>query len=141
MGCYGIGVSRVIAAAIEQHNDENGIIFPLPMAPYQVMVLPIDIKHGNIMEVALGIYHTLKGSGIDALIDDRDIRPGVKFKDADLLGVPYRITVGAKGLAEGVVEINERATGKVEKLPPESITRFIQIKLKDNGLIIDCTDK
>ncbi len=141
MGCYGIGVSRVIAAAIEQHNDENGIIFPLPMAPYQVMVLPIDIKHGNIMEVALGIYYTLKGNGIDALIDDRDIRPGVKFKDADLLGVPYRITVGAKGLAEGVVEINERATGKVEKLPPESITRFIQIKLKDNGLVIDCTDK
>jgi len=130
MGCYGIGVSRVVAAALEQHHDDNGIIFPLPLAPYPVLVLPIDIKSDEVMRVAVALYEALNAQGIESLLDDRDLRPGVKFKDADLLGVPLRVTVGAKGLAEGVVEIKERATGVVEKLSPERVMAFIQTKMQ-----------
>ena len=135
MGCYGIGVSRVVAAALEQHHDDNGIIFPLPLAPYPVLILPIDIKSDEVMRVALDLYDTLNVLGIEALLDDRDLRPGVKFKDADLLGVPLRVTVGAKGLAEGIVEIKERATGLVEKLTPERAMAFIRTKVRpDQGV-------
>lgn len=130
MGCYGIGVSRVVAAALEQHHDENGIIFPLPLAPYPVLVLPIDTKAGEVMAVAERLYAELTALGVETLIDDRDLRPGVKFKDADLLGVPLRITVGAKGLAEGVVEIKARATGVVEKVPPADAVSHIQSQLR-----------
>jgi len=133
MGCYGIGVSRVVAAALEQHHDDNGIIFPVPLAPYPVLVLPVDIKSDEVMRLALDLYGALNARGIEALLDDRDIRPGVKFKDADLLGVPYRITIGAKGLAEGVVEIKERSTGAVEKLAPERAVAFIQSKIQPGG--------
>lgn len=132
MGCYGIGVSRVVAAALEQHHDENGIIFPLPLAPYPALILPIDIKADEVMRVAIDLYEALNAQGIEALLDDRDVRPGVKFKDADLLGVPYRITVGAKGLAEGVVEIKERATGAVEKVAPGSAVGYIQARMTRN---------
>ena len=119
MGCYGIGVTRVVAAAIEQSHDENGIIFPVEIAPYQFMVLPIDVNPGEVMDTALKLYNDLKAQGFDVLLDDRALRPGVKFKDADLLGVPYRITVGSKGLAEGFVEVRSRATGETVKVAPE----------------------
>ncbi len=117
MGCYGIGVNRVLAAAIEQYADDNGISFPLPIAPYPVMVVPVSMTDDEVKDTAFRLYDELKGRGVDTLIDDRDARPGVKFMDADLIGVPYRITVGARGLKEGVVEVKERSTGTVEKIP------------------------
>jgi prolyl-tRNA synthetase len=131
MGCYGIGVGRVVAAAIEQHADDSGIVFPASIAPYPVMVLPINVKAGEVMETASGIYTELKRHGIETIIDDRDVRPGVKFMDADLIGVPYRITVGAKGLKEGIVEVKERATGHVEKVPPQEIVSYCKAKFGD----------
>jgi prolyl-tRNA synthetase len=131
MGCYGIGVGRVVAAAIEQHADGSGIVFPVSIAPYPVMVLPINVKAGEVMETASGIYKELKRHGIETIIDDRDVRPGVKFMDADLIGVPYRITVGAKGLKEGIVEVKERATGNVERVSPQEIGSYFKGKFGD----------
>jgi len=115
MGCYGIGVSRIVAAAIEQGHDENGIIFPLPMAPISVAVLPLSLK-GEVWEVAQRLYQELREAGVDALLDDRDIRPGVKFKDHDLLGAPLRLVAGAKSLKQGKVELKRRADGEMELL-------------------------
>ncbi len=130
MGCYGIGVGRVVAAAIEQHHDEDGIIFPVNIAPFAVLVQPLDIRDSAVMEVSLAIYAGLQQAGIDVLLDDRDLRPGVKFKDADLIGVPYRVTVGAKGLREGLVEIKERRSALLVKVPAADAVAFCQDKLK-----------
>jgi prolyl-tRNA synthetase len=94
MGCYGIGVSRTVAAAIEQNHDENGIIFPLPIAPFQVIILNLGLRDKDITGAAETLYVGLCEQGIDVLIDDRDERPGVKFKDADLIGIPYRVKTG-----------------------------------------------
>lgn len=116
MGCYGIGVGRVLAAAIEQHADENGIVLPASLAPFQVLVLPVSVHEEEVLGAASKLYDQLEARGVDVLLDDRDARPGVKFMDADLIGVPYRVTVGARGLKEGIVEIKERASGTVEKV-------------------------
>ncbi len=129
MGCYGIGVGRVVAAAIEQHADEAGMTLPVSIAPYPVMVLPINVTAGDVMETATAIYNELQRQGIETILDDRDVRPGVKFMDADLLGVPYRITVGAKGLKEGIVEVKERSTGTVEKVSPQEIVAYCSARL------------
>ncbi len=137
MGCYGIGVSRVVAAAIEQNHDGDGIIFPLPIAPFAVIVLPLDSRNEEVASTANNIYMELKKTGLDVLIDDRDLRPGFKFKDADLIGVPYRITIGSKGLAEGLIEIRERATGNVTKICPADALKTITDMLKGKGIIID----
>jgi prolyl-tRNA synthetase len=130
MGCYGIGVTRVLAAAIEQSNDEHGIVFPVPIAPYQVIVVPVSTTEDEVRDTAFRMYEELQGAGVDALIDDRDLRPGVRFMDADLIGIPYRITVGARGLKEGIVEVKERSTGTVEKVPVGEAVRFCLDKLK-----------
>jgi len=114
MGCYGIGVGRTVAAAIEQHHDKDGIIFPNTLAPYQVLILPVDIKNGKLRETAFQIYNELRHDGIEILLDDRDERPGIKFKDGDLIGIPIRITIGPRRLEEGKVEIRLRKSGKVE---------------------------
>lgn len=114
MGCYGIGVSRTVAAAIEQNHDEDGIIFPPPIAPFTVIVTPLGAKDGQIEEAANHVYAELWANGINALLDDRDERPGVKFKDADLIGIPFRITIGKKALAQGKVELRNRKTKKVD---------------------------
>jgi prolyl-tRNA synthetase len=117
MGCYGIGVSRTVAAAIEQNHDKDGIIFPLPIAPFQVILLNLSPKDEAITAAAGDLYAQLGKSGIEVLLDDRDERPGSKFKDADLLGIPYRVMVG-KGFSEkGEVEIRDRATGTTLSLP------------------------
>jgi prolyl-tRNA synthetase len=108
MGCYGIGVSRIVAAVIEQSHDENGIIWPLSIAPFQVIVLPIDFNSEKQREFSLGIYNELLNSGIEVLLDDRDERPGVKFKDADLIGIPIRITVSEKHISNNTVGIKLR---------------------------------
>ena len=124
MGCYGIGIGRTVAAAIEQNHDENGIIFPIPIAPFQCSVVAINAKDKGVMAESEEIYFKLEKLGIEVLFDDRDERPGVKFKDNDLIGIPLRIIVGSKGLAEGKVEVKIRATGEVLSLPiEEAITR------------------
>lgn len=113
MGCYGIGVGRTAAAAIEQNHDENGIIWPLAIAPYQAYILPISMKDEKILEAAESLYSRCMKSALETIIDDRDERAGVKFKDADLLGIPYRITIGPKNLADGKVELRRRADSSV----------------------------
>jgi prolyl-tRNA synthetase len=113
MGCYGIGVGRTVAAVIEQSYDQNGIIFPMPVAPFQVLILPINIKMDLLKETAERLYQTLLQNQIEVLYDDREETPGVKFKDADLIGIPLRITLGEKNLKKGLVEIKKRRTGEV----------------------------
>lgn len=112
MGSYGIGVSRTLAAAIEQFHDENGIIWPRAIAPFEVVVVPINAKDDALMEVSTKIYDELKAAGVDVLLDDRKDRAGVKFKDADLIGYPLRITVSKNTLESGAVELKTRKTGE-----------------------------
>jgi prolyl-tRNA synthetase len=108
MGTYGIGVSRTVAAAVEQNHDKDGIIWPLALSPFPVEVVPTSVTDEPVRDAAEKIYGELRAKGVEALIDDRDERPGVKFKDADLIGFSLRLTVGQKGLAKGVVELRER---------------------------------
>jgi len=119
MGTYGIGITRTVAAVIEQSHDPNGIVWPISIAPFHVHVLPVNVKEGAARERAERLADELTAKGIEVLLDDRDERPGAKFKDADLIGVPFRVTVGEKGLAEGIVEWRDRKTGAVEKIPVE----------------------
>ncbi|MGB9617170.1 MAG: proline--tRNA ligase [Desulfomonilaceae bacterium] len=130
MGCYGIGVSRIIAAAIEQNHDDDGIIFPPPIAPFQVIVSPVGGKDSAIDEAAEKVYRDLWDAGIDALLDDRDERPGVKFKDADLMGIPLRITIGKKALASGNLELRNRKTKDVTLAPASDIVRAVRDALE-----------
>ncbi|NOY93538.1 MAG: proline--tRNA ligase [Deltaproteobacteria bacterium] len=116
MGCYGIGVSRLMAAAIEQHHDDDGIIWPMSIAPYQVILTPLG-KAAGPLEAAEALYEELRVLGVEALLDDRAERPGVKFKDADLLGIPLRVTIGQRGLDEGLLELKRRDAKDAEKLP------------------------
>jgi len=113
MGCYGIGLGRTVAAAIEQSYDENGIIFPMPIAPFQVLILPVNIKINLLRETAEQLYQSLLREGVEVLYDDREETPGVKFKDADLIGIPLRVTLGEKNLKKGLVEIKNRRTGEI----------------------------
>jgi len=119
MGSYGIGIGRNVAAIVEAHHDEKGIAWPVNVAPYEVVVSVLDPKQIEPLEVGERIYEKLIAAGIDVILDDRDERPGVKFKDAELVGIPYRITVGPKGLAEGKVEIVRRRDGEASKLDVE----------------------
>jgi len=114
MGCYGIGISRTMASAVEQNYDENGIIWPIPIAPYHIIVVPVNINKEDQMKAAYLIYETLQQDGLEVLIDDRDERAGVKFKDADLIGIPVRITIGPKALQENKVEVKKRWDKEVE---------------------------
>jgi len=125
MGCYGIGIGRTAAAAIEQNFDDKGMILPLPISPFTVHLLPVDYKNEEIGKVTDNIYNLLQNSGIDVLMDDRNERPGIKFNDADLLGFPYRITIGKKSLKQGKVEIYERKSGNVNLTDIDSISDFI----------------
>jgi prolyl-tRNA synthetase len=127
MGCYGIGVSRLVATTVEQHNDVNGIRWPMSVAPYHVHLVTLA-RDGEVVEAARSLYETLTASGVEVLWDDRDERPGVKFKDADLVGIPIRITIGSKGLAAGAVELKWRADAdpkKVELVPLKDAAKVI----------------
>lgn len=124
MGCYGIGISRTAAAAVEAHYDEKGIKWPLSIAPYHAIVIPVSTKDEQQMKVAEDIYKTLIKHGVEAVIDDRDERPGVKFKDADLIGFPYRITVG-KSISEGLVEFKVRETDEMSAIKPEDAAEIV----------------
>ncbi len=127
MGCYGIGISRTAAAAVEAHYDEHGIKWPISIAPYHVVIVPVNIQDKLQMEVAEKMYEELKKAGVEVVLDDRDERAGVKFKDADLIGFPYRVTVG-KTINEGLVEYKTRETGEIEKVTPETaIEHLIEI--------------
>jgi prolyl-tRNA synthetase len=130
MGCYGIGIGRTVAAAIEQNHDQDGIVWPLAIAPYQVIITPVNVNEASLSETAERIYTALLAAGSEVLYDDRDERAGVKFKDADLIGIPYRITVGPKKLAEGKVEIKCRRTGEVVTLPLAEVEAFILTKTR-----------
>ena len=121
MGCYGIGVSRVAAAAIEQNHDENGIVFPPPVAPFECVLLNLDPRSEEVNAKVEEIYALLQGMGIEVLLDDREERPGVKFKDADLLGIPMQLVVGGKGLGRGIVECKDRRTGEKGELSAASL--------------------
>jgi prolyl-tRNA synthetase len=124
MGCYGIGISRTAAAAVERHHDEYGIKWPIAIAPYHVSVIPVNIQDEKQMEVSQKITEDLEKQGIEVLFDDRDDRAGVKFKDADLIGIPLRITAG-KTLQEGLVEYKVRETGEVIKITPEEAVKKV----------------
>ena len=119
MGCYGIGVGRTAAAAIEQNNDKDGIKWPAPLAPFEVVVLPLNINHQGVMDAAREIYNSLLKAGVEALLDDRDLRAGFKFKDADLIGFPVSVVVGEKNLSVGMVEVKSRSTGEMVKVPKD----------------------
>jgi prolyl-tRNA synthetase len=129
MGSYGIGPARIAAAAVEQGNDENGIIWPSAIAPYHLLIIPVNVKDARTMDVAEELYAALEEKGFEVLMDDRDERAGVKFKDADLIGIPYRIIIGEKNLKEGLVELKERRTGQVEKVKMEEAVDKIAKKL------------
>ncbi len=119
MGCYGIGVTRVVAACIEQNHDQDGIKFPPSIAPYAAVVVNLDIRAEDVVSKAEEIYELLGQQGFEALLDDREERPGVKFKDADLTGAPMQIVVGGKGLARGIIEVKDRRSGEKAELPAD----------------------
>ena len=132
MGCYGIGVGRTMAAAIEQNFDQDGIIWPIPIAPFQVMVIPLNINSKEISDAADKIYDHLSKDKIEVLVDDRDERPGVKFKDADLLGIPLQIIIGDRTLKESAVELKIRKDKKIEKVGIDKIAkRIVRLLVSD----------
>ena len=124
MGCYGIGIGRTAAAAVEQNHDDKGIVWPFPIAPFHVHLISLGQSAG-VIEAATGLYGTLEAAGLEVLWDDRDERAGVKFNDADLIGAPYHVIVGDKGLAEGLLEVKTRKTGVKTKLSPAGIPAAI----------------
>lgn len=133
MGCYGIGVTRTVAAAIEQYHDADGIIWPMPIAPYQVIVVPVNKEQ---MPEAEKLYQELLNAGVEVLLDDRDERPGVKFKDADLIGIPLRITLGPKSLAVGEAEVRVRATGENLRWPMTDVVTQVKTFIQEAFLRI-----
>ena len=131
MGCYGVGVSRTMQAVVEQSHDKDGIIWPASVAPFQVVLDLLDPDNAGVAKVASDLETQLEAAGIDVLVDDRAERPGVKFKDADLIGFPVRVVVGAKGLANGGVEIKRRDQPKeaMIKVAPDAALAAIQSAL------------
>jgi len=126
MGCYGIGISRTMAAAVEQNNDSDGIIWPLPIAPYQIIIIPVNAKKPDQIKAAEDIYRQLSAEGWEVILDDRDERAGVKFKDADLIGIPIKITIGPKSLQENQVEVKKRWEGESQLIPIEGISAKVR---------------
>jgi len=129
MGCYGIGLERTMAAVIEQNHDEDGIIWPITIAPFKVYILPISYS-GRVKEVANQLHDKLSNNGIEVLLDNRNLRSGIKFKDADLIGIPFRVIVGDKRLKDGMVELFQRRTGKMELFRIEEIFDILKIKIE-----------
>ena len=130
MGCYGIGVTRVVAAAIEQNHDANGIIWPEALAPFQVILVPINYqKSARVQETADALYRDFNAAGIDVLLDDRDARPGVKFADSELLGIPHRIVIGERSLSAGKLEYRHRRETESTEIPAADPVGYIRLKL------------
>ena len=126
MGCYGIGLNRIMAAAIEAFHDDKGISWPMSIAPFHVVICALDIREEAVTSLSRKLLDELEAAGIDVLLDDRDARPGFKFKDAELIGFPIRLTVGKKGLAEGVVELQIRRTGESQKVAPDQVVATVR---------------
>lgn len=138
MGSYGIGPARIAAAAIEQNNDGDGIIWPLSIAPFDVEIVPLNMEEKDVLDVAERLYRELKNDNIETLIDDRDTRAGVKFKDADLIGIPWQIIIGKKVLSEGFLELKSRRTRETEKISPSKIIKKIrEIYGRYKGITLD----
>ena len=130
MGCYGVGVSRSLAAAIEQHHDDAGIAWPISIAPYHVGLIVLDVE-GEVYDTALGIASGLASAGAEVIVDDRDARPGVKFNEADLLGWPVQVVIGGRGLAKGIVEVKVRSTGARSEVPVAEAEAFVHRVLSE----------
>jgi prolyl-tRNA synthetase len=130
MGCYGIGVSRIVGAAIEQCHDERGIVFPRAIAPFEACIVPVGYARNEAVRTAAdALYARLRAAGIDVLLDDRDERPGVMFAEMDLIGIPHRIVVGERGLGEGRLEYKGRTGAQAEMVPLEAIGEFLKTRL------------
>ncbi len=129
MGCYGIGINRIMAAAIEAGHDENGIIWPLSLAPYQVSLIPLQVNKAEVMDLTRKLEQELEAAGVDILTDDRDQRPGVKFKDVDLIGVPLRVVIGERGLKDGSIEVKWRHEAAARNLPLATAVEAILAEL------------
>jgi len=133
MGCYGIGVSRIVAAAIEQNNDVNGMIWPDAIAPYQVALLPMNMKKSQrIRDAAEGLYEELQAAGFEVLLDDRPVRPGVMFSEMELIGIPHRIVIGEKNLDQGKLEYKSRRDAESRDIPRADIVAFLNTQLRKN---------
>jgi prolyl-tRNA synthetase len=131
MGCYGIGVNRIVASLAETSFDDNGLIWPLSIAPYEVLVIPLNVTEPETMQLAEQFYKELGAAGVDVLLDDRDQRAGFKFKDADLIGIPLRLVIGGKGLKEGQVEIKWRTDAAPKKVPIVDAINTVREMLAD----------
>ncbi|MBI2792064.1 MAG: proline--tRNA ligase [Gammaproteobacteria bacterium] len=132
MGCYGIGVSRIVAAAIEQHHDSAGIIWPDAMAPFQIVLIPMNmVKSQRVRDTANQLYGELQAAGFDVLFDDRDERPGVMFAESELIGIPHRLVIGERGLDAGTIEYKNRKSGQVEHLPVAEIVKICKERIKN----------
>ncbi|MDM7322601.1 MAG: proline--tRNA ligase, partial [Gammaproteobacteria bacterium] len=130
MGCYGIGISRVVAAAIEQNHDERGILWPEAIAPFQLALLPLNAtKSPQTMELAEHLYTELRGLGVEVLLDDRDVRPGVMFADMELIGIPHRLVLSDKGIAAGQLEYRARNAAENEMVPAAEVLAFLKQRL------------
>ena len=132
MGCYGIGVGRILLAAVERFHDDRGIVWPAALAPYSVIVTPIR-NEGEMAEVAARLHDELTAAGVDVLLDDRDERPGVKFADADLIGVPLRVTVGDRGLKDGQVELKRRGETDPEMIALDGAAEVVRAAVSGPG--------
>jgi prolyl-tRNA synthetase len=128
MGCYGLGIGRTVAAAIEQNHDKDGIIWPRPLAPFEVLLAGLNPDDEEVKRVAEQLYGQLREKGVEVLYDDRDERPGVKFKDADLIGIPVRLVVGAKSLADGKAEVSLRRDREKHLVPvAEAVSKVLEL--------------
>ncbi|MDR2934473.1 MAG: proline--tRNA ligase [Candidatus Adiutrix sp.] len=133
MGCYGVGIGRTLAAAVEQNHDRDGIAWPLPLAPYEAAILPLQVQNAAVAAAAEKLFQELIDLGVETVLDDRDERPGLKFKDADLIGYPFRLTVSEKNLSAGEAELRFRATGEVVRMPLSQAAAALR-RLRDEGL-------
>jgi prolyl-tRNA synthetase len=132
MGCYGIGVTRLVAAAIEQNFDAQGIIWPEPIAPFQVALVPMNLQKSEAVRAAVEpLYEALLAAGVEVLLDDRDVRPGVKFADIELLGIPHRVVIGERGLAEGQLEYRARRATDNEPLPLADAAQVLAERVRE----------
>ena len=127
MGCYGIGITRIVGAAIEQNHDDNGIIWPAPLAPFHVVLVPINMHRSDTVRAAAeALYAELTAAGLEVLFDDRDVRPGVKFADAELIGIPHRLVVSERGLEAGELEYRHRRDEESRDLKREEALKLLK---------------
>jgi prolyl-tRNA synthetase len=130
MGCYGLGVTRVIAAAIEQNHDDRGIIWPVAIAPYEVEVIPLNMDSEAVSRTAEQIYDACQAAHLETLLDDRPDRAGSKFADADLIGIPWRVVVGERGVEEGVVEVASRRDAEPVLIAPNDVVQYLRDRIE-----------